>query len=567
MRFRPEILQTLRGYRREDLVADVGAGATVAVVALPLAMAFGIASGVTPEQGLVTAIIGGFIISALGGSRVQIGGPAGAFVVLLYAIVERHGVSGLLLSTMMAGVLLFALGALRLGQLVRFIPVSIVIGFTNGIAVIIALSQIRDLLGLTVERMPANFFSQLATLWASIHSINPAAVGLALGSLALVAVWPKSYRPQDSAWRKWLGRIPGTLVALLLGILFVSLAGIPVETIGSRFGGFAVSFSAPSLPSLGWDTAQQLAGPALSIALLCAIEALLCARMADSLIGARHDPNQELMAQGVANVVTPLFGGFAATGTIARTVTNVRSGARSPVSGLVHAAVLLVIVLALAPLASLIPLASLAAILLYVSWSMGDWKAFARLGQFSIPYRIILLATFSLTIVFDITVAVEVGLVLACLFFITRMASLTRLEPLALPAEFVAGPIRAAAYRLYGSLFFGSVTRLEALLEARQTLPGIVILEMHQLVNLDTSGVDALQTLHRALARAGGQLWLAHLNEQPASLIRRSGLAAELGSDTIFPSLDAALAALSGLAQNPGARSDQPTHSPGTDAA
>ncbi|MFO1301006.1 MAG: sulfate permease [Burkholderiaceae bacterium] len=546
-RFRPRLADSLRGYTRDDFRADAAAGVTVGVVALPLAMAFGIASGVKPEQGIFTAIIAGFLIATLGGSKVQIGGPAGAFVVLLYAIVERYGVASLLISTFMAGVLMFAMGALRLGNLIRFIPVSIVIGFTNGIAVIIALQQVKDFLGLSIAKMPANFFSQIDALWHALDTLNTTALALGAASLAIVVSWPKSYAANDASWRRWMARVPGTIVVLLLGTLAVSLAGLQVETIGTRFGGIPQGLPAFSLPEFDWETAQNLAMPTLSIALLGAIESLLCARVADGLIHDRHDPNQELMAQGIANFVAPFFGGIAATGTVARTVTNVRSGARTPIAGIVHSATLLAIVLALAPLAHDIPLASLAAILLFVAWNMGDWREFARLRHFSLSYRTILLATFLLTVVFDITVAVQSGLVLASLFFIRRISTLTRVEPISLPADYAttASGRRVAAYRIFGSLFFGSVTRLEQLLDPAQPLADVVVLELHQVINLDTTGLDALRSLHRMLQRRGGRLVIAEPNEQPLSLMRRSGFVDEIGERSVFDELDAALTAVS----------------------
>ena len=546
-RFRPRLADSLRGYTKDDFRADAAAGVTVGVVALPLAMAFGIASGVKPEQGIFTAIIAGFLIATLGGSKVQIGGPAGAFVVLLYAIVERYGVASLLISTFMAGVLMFAMGALRLGNLIRFIPVSIVIGFTNGIAVIIALQQVKDFLGLSIAKMPANFFSQVDALWHALDTLNTTALALGAASLAIVVFWPKSYAANDASWRRWMARVPGTIVVLLLGTLAVSLAGLQVETIGTRFGGIPQGLPAFSLPEFNWETAQNLAMPTLSIALLGAIESLLCARVADGLIHDRHDPNQELMAQGIANFVAPFFGGIAATGTVARTVTNVRSGARTPIAGIVHSATLLAIVLALAPLAHDIPLASLAAILLFVAWNMGDWREFARLRHFSLSYRTILLATFLLTVVFDITVAVQPGLVLASLFFIRRISTLTRVEPISLPTDYAttASGRRVAAYRIFGSLFFGSVTRLEQLLDPAQPLADVVVLELHQVINLDTTGLDALRSLHRMLQRRGGRLVIAEPNEQPLSLMRRSGFVDEIGERSVFDELDAALTAVS----------------------
>ncbi|MEI7445873.1 MAG: sulfate permease [Burkholderiales bacterium] len=544
--FRPRIVDTLQGYRRDDFAADLSAGITVGVVALPLAMAFGIASGVKPEAGIFTAIIAGFLISALGGSKVQIGGPAGAFVALLYAIVERYGVANLLIATTMAGVLLFAMGALRMGQLIRYIPVSIVTGFTNGIAVIIAMQQLKDFLGLRIDKMPANFFSQLNVLWTHLSTINWAAIGLGVVSLVTIVLWPKSYQPNHANWRRWMARVPGTIAVLAMGVIAVAVFGLPVETIGSRFGGIPQGLPPFALPAFDWSTAQNLVGPTISIALLGAIESLLCARVADGLTGDRHDPNQELMAQGVANVVSPFFGGIAATGTIARTVTNIRTGARTPVAGIVHAVTLLLVVLVLAPLAHDIPMATLAAILLFVAWNMGEWSAFATLRRYSLPYRTIMLATFALTVVFDITVAVEVGLVLAALFFIGRVSSLTRVEPIRLPADVatLGDGTRVEAWRTFGSLFFGSVGKLEAITERSGPPPDVVVIEMSRVINVDTTALDALETLHEGLVQRGGTLVLAEPTEQPLSLLRRSGLLQRIGEHNVFDGLDEALLAL-----------------------
>ncbi len=544
--FRPRLVDALRDYRRDDFTADLSAGITVGVVALPLAMAFGIASGVKPEAGIFTAIIAGFLISALGGSKVQIGGPAGAFVALLYAIVERYGVANLLIATAMAGVLMFAMGALRMGQLIRYIPVSIVTGFTNGIAVIIALQQLKDFLGLSIDRMPSNSFSQLGALWAHLHTVNWGALALGAASLALIVAWPKSYQPIHARWRRWMARVPGTIAVLAIGVVAVAVFGLQVDTIGSRFGGIPQGLPPFALPAFDWQTAQNLVGPTISIALLGAIESLLCARVADGMIGDRHDPNQELMAQGVANAVVPFFGGIAATGTIARTVTNIRTGARTPVAGIVHSATLLAIVLLLAPLAHDIPMASLAAILLFVAWNMGEWSAFARLKRFSFNYRAIMLTTFALTVVFDITVAVEVGLVLASLFFIARVSGLTRVDPIRLPADVatLGDGSRVEAWRLFGSLFFGSVGKLEALADPSRRQPDVVVLEMHQVINLDTTGLDALETLLERLHRAGGTLVIAEPTAQPLSLLTRSGFVERMGAHNLFDDLDAALAAL-----------------------
>lgn len=543
--FRPRLLSALAGYDRQRLLADIGAGLTVGIVALPLAMAFAIASGVKPEAGLFTAIIAGFLISALGGSQVQIGGPAGAFIVIVYGIVERYGLANLLIATSMAGVLLFLMGWFRLGALVRYIPVSIVIGFTNGIAVLIGLSQLKDLLGLPIAKMPGDFFSQIAVLGAHLHQFNLAALVIGLACLATVVLWPKSYAMplEPQGWRpharRWASHLPGTIVALAGATLATHLLNLPVETIGSRFGGIPQSLPAFALPEFSWATAKQLVIPTVTIALLGAIESLLCARVADNMAPQfpRHDPNQELMAQGVANLVTPFFGGIPATGTIARTVTNVRAGAATPMAGIVHAFTLLAVVLVAAPLAAHVPLAALAGILLFVAWNMGEWREFARLKYFLLPYRATLVGTFVLTVVFDLTVAVEFGLLMACGFFIWRMSQLfsVRLQP---ASELAPG---VAVVELFGSLFFGAVGKIEALPAQLPDGTRSVVLQMHRLISIDTSGIDALQQLHRTLQRRQVRLLLADVNPQPLGLIRRSGFAAELGDGAVAATLDEAL--------------------------
>ncbi len=552
-RFRPRLLDDLAGYDRHRFGADAGAGITVAIVALPLAMAFAIASGLKPEQGLFTAIIAGLLISLLGGSSVQIGGPAGAFIVIVYGIVERYGLANLLIATMLAGVLLFVLGWLKLGGLARYIPVAIVIGFTNGIAVLIALSQLKDLLGLTTPKLPADFFSQVGVLARHLDSFNPWA--LAIGALCFggLMLWPRLWRRDagtalpgavlESGAGRVASRLPGPIVALVtltLGALWLHL---PVETIGSRFGAIPQSLPHFDFPEFTWATAKLLFIPTVTIALLGAIESLLCARIADNLgPQRRHDPNQELMAQGIANFVTPWFGGMPATGTIARTATNVRAGATSPVAGIVHALVLLAIVLVAAPLAVHVPLAALAGILLYAAWNMGEWHEFARLRHFSLSYRVILLGSFALTVIFDLTVAVEVGLVLACAFFIVRMSALFRVDPLP------ESPPGIAVRRLYGALFFGAVTKIEALADELPAGTRVLVLELHRLISLDASGLEALSQLHRTLHKRGIALLLCEVNEQPLEKLRRSGFAAGLGDANIAASLADALARAAPLA-------------------
>ncbi len=538
--FRPRLVDALRGYDAGKFARDLGAGLTVGIVALPLAMAFAIASGVKPEAGIFTAIIAGFLISALGGSSVQIGGPAGAFIVIVYGIVEQYGLANLLISTILAGVLLFAMGLFKLGVLVRYVPVPIIIGFTNGIAVLIALSQVKDLLGLHIEKMPSDFFAQIESLSTHLGSFKPTALAIGLACLAIVVLWPKSYT-MPTAPAGWWGRLrrlaahlPGTVVALALATAATALLRLPVETIGSRFGGIPQSLPDFALPAFSWATAKLLVFPTLTIAMLGAIESLLCARVADNATDLpRHDPNQELMAQGIANFVAPFFGGIPATGTIARTITNVRAGAASPVAGIVHSLALLAIVLLAAPLAVHVPLAALAGILLFVAWNMGEWHEFARLHRFSPQYRTILVGTFTLTVVFDLTVAVEVGLVLACVFFIWRMGQLFSVRPHGTsdvpPGVFV--------FELYGSLFFGAVGKVEALAEQLPDGTRAVVLEMHRLVLLDTSGLEALQQLHRTLKRREIGLVLANVNEQPLSLMRRSGFEDAIGADAIVPNV------------------------------
>lgn len=541
--FRPRLFSALAGYTRERFFKDAGSGVTVGIVALPLAMAFAIASGLKPEAGIWTAIIAGALISALGGSAVQVGGPAGAFIVIVYGILERYGLANLLISTACAGVLLFMLGLLKLGTLVRYVPVSIVVGFTNGIAVLIVLSQIKDLLGLVVPKMPADFFSQINVLARAIGGnfggINPYALGLGLTCLLGLFVWPRLFQihPANGLTTRLIkmiqsfesvelghamrmaARMPGPIVALLTLTVFAYMLGLPVETIGTRFGGIPRALPSFALPDFSWETVRQLVAPTITIALLGAVESLLCARVADQVSGLpRHDPNQELMAQGVANFVVPFFGGMPATGTIARTVTNVRSGATSPISGLVHALTLLLVVLAAAPLAVHVPLAVLAGILLYVAWNMGEWREFAHLHQASSHYRLIMLGTFLLTVIFDLTVALEVGLILACVLFVRRMSSLFQVVEVSRSAD-------AASFQLYGSLFFGAVAKLDPILNAVESGPqGLVVrLDVQSLQSLDTSGLDVLEQLHKAIALRGGRLVLAGLNGQPRAVMARTG--------------------------------------------
>ena len=540
--FRPKLIDALEGYDRTRLIRDVGAGLTVGVVALPLAMAFAIASGLKPEAGLFTAIIAGFLISLLGGSRVQIGGPAGAFIVIVYGILDRYGPANLILCTAMSGVLLFVMGLFRLGTLIRFIPVAVVIGFTNGIAVLIMLSQVKDFLGLKVSNMPADFFGMLRVLGEQARTLDLPTLLVALGSLSLVIGWQRlSVRLAQQPKPHWLASVPGSIVALVLATMAVTALSLPVETLGSKFGGIPSTLPTLQWPAFSWDSARFLLMPTLTLALLGAIESLLCARIADGMIDDRHNPNQELMAQGVANFVTPFFGGMPATGTIARTVTNIKSGASSPVSGMVHALTLLLVLLLAAPLAAHIPLAALAAILMYVAWNMGEWREFLHLRQYRLPYRVTLLAVFFLTVVFDLTVAVEVGLVAACLTFIYRISSLSRSEPVSAldhPVLHGAGQ-QVQAWRLYGALFFGAVKLVEAI-EDRLDTP-VLVLDLKNVIYVDSSGADALMNLIHTCRKKQVQLIVCGLMNQPLDIARRSGLLEHL-QDQLEPDLAAGLA-------------------------
>ena len=543
--FKPRLLTSMRGYSKDRFTRDVAAGLTVGVVALPLAMAFAIASGLKPEAGLFTAIIAGFLISLLGGSPVQIGGPAGAFIVIVYGIVERFGLGNLIIATAMSGVLLFLMGLFKLGTLIRFIPIAVVIGFTNGIAVLIALSQVKDFMGLRVAAMPADFFGMLSTLGATLHTVNPVALGIALCSLAIIIIW-QFFMPKLGSGIQFAGKltpIPGSIVALVAATLAVWLLKLPVDTIGSRFGGIPSGLPSFAWPAFSWESGKFLLIPTLTLALLGAIESLLCARVADGMIGERHDPNQELMAQGIANFVTPFFGGMPATGTIARTVTNIKSGASSPIAGMVHAATLLVVILVAAPLASHVPLAALAAILMFVAWNMGEWREFVHLRQYRMPYRITLLAVFLLTVVFDLTVAVEVGLIAACVTFIYRISSLSRSEAVtAADQPVLSGQDgRVEAHRLYGALFFGAVKLVEAL-EDRLPRHALVI-DLKNLIYVDSSGADSLMSLQRACSKHGVRLIACGLAHQPLDMLRRCGFTDTLGEANQCPDLASGLAA------------------------
>jgi SulP family sulfate permease len=536
--FRPKLLDSFKGYNGALFSKDILAGITVGVVALPLAMAFAIASGLKPEAGIFTAIIAGGLISLLGGSRVQIGGPAGAFIVIVYGIVEHYGLANLLLATAMSGVFLFLMGLFRLGTLIRFIPVAVIIGFTNGIAVLIGLSQVKEFFGLQIAKMPAEFFQAVQALYAAADTVNPIALMLSMGSLALLIAW-RTFQKHLG----YLSHLPGTVVAMAVATVITSIFSLPVDTIGSRFGGIPSGLPSFEWIPISWSTAQYVIAPAITLALLGAIESLLCARIADGLIHDRHESNQELMAQGVANLVTPFFGGMPATGTIARTVTNIQSGASTPIAGIVHALTLLVIVLFGAPLATNIPLASLAAILMFVAWNMGEWRKFADLKQFRLPYRLTMLSVFFLTIILDLTVAIQVGLLLAFITFIYRISSLSRYEAASAIdfPELQAQQGKIAVFRIYGAIFFGAVKLLENI---ENELPSqALVLDMKNVIYIDVSGMDALLELESTCKSKGVKLLICGLLHQPYEMAVRGGLLQRLSPNQIYPDLQQGIAA------------------------
>ena len=539
-RFQPKLIEALHGYNRQRFYTDVAAGLTVAAVALPLAMAFAIASGVQPAVGIYTAIVAGFLISLLGGSRVQIGGPAGAFIVVVYGIVSQYGLLNLMLATAISGLVLFLMGWFRLGTLIRFIPVAVVVGFTNGIAVLIAVSQIKELLGLSIS-MPADLTGIVHTVWQHASEWNPHATVMVLSLLALLILWQRhqialhAQLSQHAPALAWVTQIPGSIGVLLVGTAWSHFAQWPVDTIGSRFGGIPSSLPEFGLPAWSLSNLRDLWMPVMTLSLLGAIESLLCARVGDNLTGWRHNPNQELMAQGVANLVSPFCGGMPATGTIARTVTNIKNGASSPVAGMTHALVLLMVLWVAAPLANAIPLAALSAILLHVAWNMGEWRKFAELRQFRAPYRVTLVAVFLLTVLVDLTVAVQVGLAAACLTFIYRISSLTRIQKL-------SDDGRVQVHALHGALFFAAVQLLEDL---GDELPReALLLDFTHVIYLDSSGMDALMHLSTDCHVQGVRLYLVGLQGQPLDILRRTEQLHGLHANTDMPDVPSAMKAL-----------------------
>jgi SulP family sulfate permease len=542
----PKLFTTFRTYSWPQLARDLAAGVVVGIVALPLAIAFAIASGVTPDRGLVTAIVAGFLISALGGSRVQIGGPTGAFVIIVYGIVQQHGVQGLMIATMMAGVGLIVLGVARVGAAIKFIPFPVTVGFTSGIALLIFSGQIKDLCGLDLPTVPPDFFAQWRAYAGALGTAGGSTLAVAALSLAILALWPR--------WRGPARRVPAPFVALVVGTAVTQALRLPVETIGDRFGAIHATLPRPSLPTgVTLHLLRELSPAAFTIAMLAAIESLLSAVVADGMIGGRHRSNMELVAQGVANVVTPLFGGLPATGAIARTATNVRNGGRTPIAGITHAVTLLLITLFFARWVGSIPLAVLAAILVVVAYHMSEWRTF--LAELRAPRSdvAVLLATFLLTVLVDLTVAIQVGLVLAAFLFMRRMAEVTNVSMITremadAPDETDPNatarrdlPDGVVVYEINGPFFFGAADRFRDTLGEVAGTPRVLIIRMRNVPAMDSTGLRALTDVYRKSVHAGTLLLLSDVHAQPMMALARSELLDQLGDENLFGNLDDAL--------------------------
>jgi SulP family sulfate permease len=539
-RWWPKSFYALTSYSRARFVSDLIAGITVGLVALPLAMAFAIASGVPPQAGLYCAVIAGFLISALGGSKVQIGGPTGAFVIVVSGIVAKYGIDGLLTCTGIAGVLLIILGITGLGTAVKFIPRPVIVGFTNGIAVIIASTQIKDFFGLRIPHVPGDFLGRMSAVVRSFNTLSAAETSLAVIAVSIILLF-----------RKYLQRVPGYIVALFVGTMMAWALHLPVETIGTRFGGIPSGLPSIKIPHLRLDLILPLIAPAITVAMLGAIESLMSAVVADKLSGDKHNPNVELVAQGVANFISPLFGGLPATGAIARTATNIRSGAKSPVAGMVHALTLLAILLFAAPMAKFIPLSVLAAILLVVAYNMGEWSEIPQLLKLS--YREIgtWLTTFLLTVFADLTVAVEAGMILAALVFIAKVTSTTTVTKVT--EEYVREgrvhilqdkeiPAYVTIFRIHGPFLFGATDKIDDLIRQLQELPPILILRLRNMTAIDATGLLALERLADCVHASGRGLILCGALEQPSRLMRQAEFEQHVGQENICSNIAQALA-------------------------
>jgi SulP family sulfate permease len=555
--FTPKLFTAIReGITPQQLSKDLMAGVIVGVVALPLAIAFAIASGVKPEQGLFTAIVAGLLISVFSGSRVQIGGPTGAFIVIVYGIVEKYGYDGLATATLMAGGLLIAMGLARLGTVIKFIPYPVTVGFTAGIALIILVGQVRDFFGLQMDKVPAEFLEKLTAFGEHLDSLNPWAATIAAATVLIILLWPRLTH-----------RVPGSLVAILATTAAVQLLNLPVETIGSRFGSVPNTLPAPQLPVISWELCRQMFAPALTIALLAGIESLLSAVVADGMTERRHRSNMELVAQGLANLAAPVFGGIPATGAIARTATNIKNGGRTPLAGIVHALTLLLIMLFFGKWAALIPMATLAGILAIVAWNMSEVHLFAKMFRGPKSDILVLVSTFLLTVLVDLTVAIQVGVVLAALLFMRRMAEVTQVgyvtrmlqdeeevadDPLSLSRRKV--PAGVEVFEVSGPFFFGAADKFKNAISAVEDKPRILILRLRHVLALDATAMQALESVFTRTRRERTTLILSGVHAQPLIVLERAGLLDKIGEDNVHANIDDALnraRTLLGLPQEP----------------
>lgn len=546
--FKPRLLQCLKNYNRKTFVADLMAGIIVGIVALPLAIAFGIASGVTPEKGIITAIVAGFVISALGGSKVQIGGPTGAFIIIIYGIIQQYGMEGLTIATLMAGVFLILFGLLHLGTIIKFIPYPIVVGFTSGIAVTIFTTQVKDLFGLNITSVPSDFIEKWICYFNNFSTVDLWSSVIGIVSVVIIMLTPKVSK-----------KIPGSLVAIIVmtiaALLLKQFAGVEsIETIGDRF---AISNSLPeaTVPALSWETIKNLVSPAITIAILGAIESLLSAAVADGVIGDHHNSNTELIAQGVANLASPIFGGIPATGAIARTMTNINNGGRTPFAGIVHAVVLLLIFLFLMPLAKYIPMACLAGVLVVVSYGMSGWRSFLALMKNPKSDVTVLLITFFLTIIFDLTIAIEVGLIIACLLFMRRMSETTDVHVISNEInpddedsdmhlgniEHLTIPKGVEVYEINGPYFFGAGNRFEEIMATLGDRPQVRIIRMRKVPFVDSTGIHNLTNLCEMSQKEGIQIVLSGVTEKVHSQLNKAGFYDIVGQDNICSHIDIAL--------------------------
>ncbi len=539
---KPKLFTTLKSYNKQQFIADATAGVIVGIVALPLAIAFGIASGVTPEKGIITAIIAGFIISFFGGSRVQIGGPTGAFIIIVYGIVQQYGTTGLAIATIMAGIILVIMGLVKFGSLIKFIPYPVVVGFTSGIALLIFSTQIKDFFGLQLEKVPAEFHEKWIAYFESISTINFNVFGIAILALLIMIFWPKITH-----------RIPGSLIAIIVTTVIVIVFKLPVDTIGSRFGEISSNLPAPNFYKIDLSVIRNLIGPATVIAILAAIESLLSAVVADGMIGGKHRSNMELVAQGLANIITPIFGGIPATGAIARTATNIKNGGRTPVAGIIHSITLLLIMLFFGSYAKLIPMATLAAILVIVAYNMSEWHSFKSLLKSPKSDIAVLLTTFFLTVIFDLTIAIEIGMVLSVLLFMKRMSEVSNVsvitreiedeedqpDPNAIDKKQI--PEGVEVFEINGPFFFGAAKKFKDEMAIVEKPPKVRIIRMRNVPAIDATGLQTLKEFHHDALKQKTHMILSGVHTQPLYAMTQAGIFDLFGEENIYGNIDDAL--------------------------